>query len=122
MVDVRAYPASRRHPQFATLRHSLAAAGISYMWEGKMMGGRRRMRKNPPHAALRNDSFRAYADRMMTEGFRHALGALIECASRSGAAIMCGDLLFGHQEQDYSGCDCSQTGPRRDIDSFFFLD
>lgn len=95
LVDVRAYPASRRHPQFAleTLGHSLAAAGISYVWEGKMMGGRRRVWKNSPHAALRNDSFQAYADHMMTEGFQRALGALIECASRSGTAIMCAERL-----------------------------
>src|SRR5574340_646760 len=59
LADVRAYPASRRHPQFALemLRHSLAAAGISYVWEGKMRDGRRQVRKNSLHAALRNGSF-----------------------------------------------------------------
>ena len=36
LVDVRAYPASRRHPQFAreALERSLGEAGIRYVWEG----------------------------------------------------------------------------------------
>ena len=67
LVDVRAYPASRRHPQFARERldSSLADAGVRYLWEGTALGGRRKPGKNSPHVALRNGGFRAYADHMM---------------------------------------------------------
>src|SRR5262249_22830725 len=43
LVDVRAYPASRRHPQFSRqpLSASLEKAGIAYRWEGKALGGMR---------------------------------------------------------------------------------
>ena len=43
LVDVRAYPISRRHPQFSrdALAASLAEAGIQYRWEGKALGGMR---------------------------------------------------------------------------------
>jgi len=41
--DVRAYPVSRRHPQFSrdALSASLAEAGIDYRWQGKALGGMR---------------------------------------------------------------------------------
>ncbi|MFN7086370.1 MAG: DUF488 family protein [Burkholderiales bacterium] len=41
LVDVRAYPVSHRHPQFArpALEPALAAAGIHYTWQGKAMHG-----------------------------------------------------------------------------------
>ena len=41
LVDVRAYPGSRRHPQFSreNLRKSLEQAGIRYAWEGKALEG-----------------------------------------------------------------------------------
>ena len=44
LVDVRAYPVSRRHPQFSreALAASLAEAGIQYRWEGQALGGMRR--------------------------------------------------------------------------------
>jgi uncharacterized protein (DUF488 family) len=44
LVDVRAYPVSRRHPQFSrdALAASLAEAGIEYRWEGRALGGMRK--------------------------------------------------------------------------------
>ena len=44
LVDVRAYPVSRRHPQFSrdALSATLAAAGIRYDWQGKALGGMRK--------------------------------------------------------------------------------
>jgi uncharacterized protein (DUF488 family) len=95
LTDVRAYPASRRHPQFmrAALEQSLAEAGIRYMWEGKTLGGRRRPAKNSPHVALRNESFRAYADHMATPEFRTALDALVDLSGTTRTAIMCAERL-----------------------------
>lgn len=95
LVDVRAYPASRRHPQFAreALERSLADAGMRYVWEGKALGGRRKPVRNSPHTALRNDSFRAYADHMMTAEFQQALGRVVELGRSTRSAILCAERL-----------------------------
>ena len=95
LVDVRAYPASRRHPQFAreALETSLAAAGIRYIWEGKALGGRRKSSQDSPNIALRNSGFRAYADHMMTGEFQAALEQLIGLGRARRTAIMCAERL-----------------------------
>lgn len=95
LVDVRAYPASRRHPHFAraALEKSLPAAGIRYRWEGEALGGRRRPSTDSPHVALRHPAFRAYADHMMTATFRAAAERLVETASAEPAAIVCAERL-----------------------------
>jgi uncharacterized protein (DUF488 family) len=95
IIDVRAYPASRRHPQFAraALEDSLARAGIRYVWEGQAMGGRRRPVKDSPHTALTSPGFRAYADHMMADEFQRALDRLAALARERPAAIMCAERL-----------------------------
>jgi uncharacterized protein (DUF488 family) len=95
LVDVRAYPASRRHPQFAreSLDQSLADAGVRYVWEGKALGGRRKLEKNSPHVALNNPGFRAYAGHLTTEEFRQALDTLVETGRGRRTAIMCAERL-----------------------------
>jgi uncharacterized protein (DUF488 family) len=95
LVDVRAFPGSRRHPQFGreALQASLRQAGIEYVWEGEALGGRRRPREGSPHVALRNASFRAYADHMQTDVFRAGARRLLERAARETVAIMCAERL-----------------------------
>jgi len=95
LVDVRAYPASRRHPQFAraSLEGSLADAGIRYVWEGTALGGRRKPQPNSPHVALTNPGFRAYADYMASGTFRDGLERLIGLGSATPATIMCAERL-----------------------------
>ncbi len=95
LVDVRAYPASRRNPQFAreALEQSLAAEGIRYIWEGKAMGGRRKPAADSPHVALTNPSFRAYADHMTSGEFRDAHERLVGTARGAHTAIMCAERL-----------------------------
>lgn len=95
LVDVRAYPASRRHPQFAreALESSLPAAGIRYVWEGKALGGRRKLAADSPHAALKSPGFRAYADHMATEEFRGGVERLIALARPARASVMCSERL-----------------------------
>ena len=75
LVDVRAYPVSRRHPQFSrdALAASLAEAGIEYRWEGKALGG---MRQG------------GYAAHMETPLFQDAAGALI---GSDRVCIMCAE-------------------------------
>ena len=59
---MRAYPGSRRHPQFnkENLRASVESIGIAYRWEGKALGGMRP----------------SYADHMQTEEFQSAARSL----------------------------------------------
>jgi uncharacterized protein (DUF488 family) len=95
LVDVRAYPASRRHPQFAreALERSLIEAGIRYVWEGVSLGGRRQAVVNSPHLALKEPAFRAYADHMGTPPFREGAARLISLGSESRVAVMCAERL-----------------------------
>ena len=93
LIDVRAFPGSRRHPQFGreALEKSLAENGISYVWEGKALGGRRKGKAGSQHIALRNESFRAYADHTQTQEFVEAVEQLVSRAET--AAIMCAERL-----------------------------
>jgi uncharacterized protein (DUF488 family) len=95
VVDVRMFPGSRRHPHFgrAELEKSLAQAGVDYVWEGKALGGRRRPRNDTPHIAMRNASFRAYADHMQTDEFRAGVERLLALAHEARPAIMCAERL-----------------------------
>lgn len=95
LVDVRAYPASRRHPQFAreALARSLEQAGVRYEWEGKALGGRRRPAVGSPHTALRSAAFRAYADHMATAEFRSGMERVAARAGAARVAVMCAERL-----------------------------
>jgi len=93
LVDVRAFPGSRRHPQFnrVALGSSLAEHGIGYQWEGGALGGFRRPRPNSRNTGLRNESFRGYADYMESEEFAAGAGRLIEKARETKLAVMCAE-------------------------------
>ena len=95
LVDVRTAPGSRRHPHFnrSALAETLGAAGVVYGWR-KDLGGFRRPRPDSPHTALRNDSFRGYADHMETEAFANALAWLIETSADLPTAVMCSETLW----------------------------
>jgi uncharacterized protein (DUF488 family) len=73
LVDVRAYPFSRRHPQFSrpALEAFLSPTAIEYCWEGRALGGMRRD---------------GYAAHMETALFQCAAAALPD-----GACIMCAE-------------------------------
>lgn len=51
LVDVRAYPSSRRNPQFnrEPLHTALAEARIRYHWAGKHLGGMRKVSAQSAH-------------------------------------------------------------------------
>jgi uncharacterized protein (DUF488 family) len=95
LVDVRAFPASRRHPHFerSALEGALRDARIAYTWEGEALGGRRRPGRDSPNVALRNPSFRAYADHMMLPAFRSALDRVLAAAAERRVAVMCAERL-----------------------------
>lgn len=95
IVDVRAYPASRRHPHFGRegMAGWLRECDVSYRWEPRL-GGRRRPVEESPHISLRDASFRAYADHMHSGEFRAALDQLLDEAQGATAAMMCAESVW----------------------------
>lgn len=93
VVDVRAYPRSRRYPHFGygPIGASLAAAGIVYEWRGSAMGGKRRSEAEANHPALREPTFRAYAEHMRSDAFRLAAMEILEEAEREAPCLMCAE-------------------------------
>lgn len=93
LVDVRAYPNSARHPQFASvcLQRMLTDYDISYCWAGSQLGGMRKGRSTSPHRAIASPSLRAYADYMETQEFRNALGDLTDSAGGMRTVLMCAE-------------------------------
>jgi len=79
LVDIRAFPASRRLPHFnrESLEKTLPAAGIQYVWMKELGGHRKKISQDSPNIALRNDSFRNYADYMLTPEFVEKIKKLI---------------------------------------------
>jgi uncharacterized protein (DUF488 family) len=80
LVDIRAFPMSRRLPHFnrESLDHSLAEQGIRYLWMKELGGYRKSTGQDSPHTALRNANFRNYADYTLTPEFEQAAAELIE--------------------------------------------
>ncbi len=93
LIDVRAHLGSRRHPQFnrGPLEQALAAHRIAYRWEGVALGGFRKPRPDSANLALRNGSFRGYADHMGSGEFTTAACGLIESARGARLALMCAE-------------------------------
>src|SRR5215475_15722063 len=86
LVDIRAFPMSRRYPHFnrENLERWLPEIGCDYVWE-KDLGGRRGKQMpadQSPNIALRNVSFRNYADYMLSERFAGAIERLVERAKK----------------------------------------
>jgi uncharacterized protein (DUF488 family) len=96
LVDIRAFPMSRRLPHFnrESLEHSLSEQGIRYIWMKALGGYRKATREDSPHTALRNASFRNYADYTLTPEFEHAAAELLQLASTSRTAYMCAERVY----------------------------
>ena len=96
LADIRAFPMSRRLPQFNrdSLEQTLAAAGIQYFWMKALGGYRKRVLEESPNVALRNQSFRNYADYMLTPEFAGAMGELILLAEQSRTCYMCAERVY----------------------------
>jgi len=90
--DARTVPRSRANPQFAReeLERTLPAAGIAYRHEPRL-GGLRKPRKDSPNRAWQNESFRGYADHMLTAAFRAALDELVAAGTSQRVAVMCAE-------------------------------
>ena len=96
LVDVRAFPGSKRHPQFNNdaLAESLNAHGIRYEHFPEL-GGKRKSRPDSRNTAWRNASFRGYADYIETQQFQKGIEHLLSIATETGAtAIMCAEAVW----------------------------
>ncbi|MGC2183603.1 MAG: DUF488 domain-containing protein, partial [Terriglobales bacterium] len=98
LADIRSFPMSRRLPHFnrESLEKTLPAAGIRYVWMNELGGRRKAIRDDSPHLALRNASFRNYADYMLTAEFQNAAAELIRLAEQSPTAYMCAERVYFH--------------------------
>ena len=87
---------SRRLPQFnrESLEMSLPAAGIGYVWMKALGGYRKKVLDESPNIALRNASFRNYADYMLSAEFQGAVKKLIARAENSRTAYMCAERVY----------------------------
>lgn len=98
LVDIRAFPMSRRLPHFnrELLEKALPEAGIRYVWMKELGGRRKKILAESPNIALRNDSFRNYADYMLTPEFEQAIDHLIRLAEGAPTAYMCAERVYFH--------------------------
>jgi uncharacterized protein (DUF488 family) len=96
LVDIRAFPMSRRLPQFNrdSLDQTLPAAGIRYSWMQALGGYRKKILEESPNIALRNQSFRNYADYMLTPEFDRTIAGLLALAEDSRTAYMCAERPY----------------------------
>lgn len=96
LVDIRAFPLSRRLPQFnrESLEKNLPAVGISYVWMKELGGYRKKVLEESPNLGLRNQSFRNYADYMLTPEFEAAMAQLLAWAEKGRTAYMCAERVY----------------------------
>ena len=92
LVDVRAFPRSRRNPQYnsAALAAALQAIGIAYRHMPEL-GGMRKPQPGSVNLGLREGGFRGFADYMQTPEFDAALAQLIGLSEEKRVAIMCAE-------------------------------
>ena len=95
LADVRAFPGSRKWPQFSKDEFPvwLEAEGVTYEHFPKL-GGRRRKSKDieeEQNAGWRNQSFHNYADYTQTEEFQQGINQLLERAAVKKTAYCCSE-------------------------------
>src|SRR5258708_6730815 len=98
LVDIRPFPVSRRMPwsNRESLEAELPKHAIEYFWMKDLGGRRGKQMEHSPHTGLRNDSFRNYADYMLTSAFRAAITEVLRLAAEKPAAIMCAERVSFH--------------------------
>jgi len=96
LVDIRSLPMSRRLPHFnrESLQTSLPVVGIKYVWMKEVGGRRKKIRDDSPNTAMRSESFRNYADYMLTPEFEGGISQLLGLAEGSRTAYMCAERVY----------------------------
>lgn len=94
IVDVRAVSHSRYNPQFnkEPLSSALKEIGVKYIHKPEL-GGLRRPKPDSVNLALKNKSFRGYADYMQTKEFTENLLKLVALIKENCIAIMCAEAI-----------------------------
>src|SRR5262245_34229203 len=94
LADIRRFPGSRKFPQFGqeSLEQALTDAAVDYRWF-ESLGGRRSKIKGATsrNPGLRNDSFRNYADYMLTGEFRNGVAELLSAGNKKAMSLMCSE-------------------------------
>lgn len=95
LVDVRAFPGSRKHPQFSKdrMQNWLPKAGVEYIHLSHL-GGRRKksvLVQSELNGGWDNPSFHNYADYTLTEPFQKGINALKQIATRKRVAYCCSE-------------------------------
>ena len=95
LADVRRFPGSRKHPQFAgrALETALEREGIAYRHFAGLGGRRGKPAAGSPNVGWRVASFNAYADHMDSPEFRDDLAALVATAESHRTALMCSEAV-----------------------------
>src|SRR4051812_25215616 len=98
LVDIRSTPASKRLPHFNRehLEVELPHHSIEYIWMKELGGRRKKTLPESPNTALRSDSFRNYADHMMSVEFQQAAAELVRLAETRRVAYMCAERVWFH--------------------------
>jgi uncharacterized protein (DUF488 family) len=94
LADIRTVPRSRKNPQFNAdaLPRSLAPFSIEYAHLARL-GGLRHARKDSQNTGWRNESFRGYADYLLTPDFELGLDELGALTERGRVAMMCAEAV-----------------------------
>ena len=95
LIDVRRFPASRRHPHFnrEALEAALPPREIEYVWIPEL-GGRRAPNPESRNTRWRNLSFRGYADYMETVPFHEAMARVVALSQDRTVALMCAEAVW----------------------------
>jgi uncharacterized protein (DUF488 family) len=95
VVDVRAYPGSRRHPHVGreAMAVWLGEAGIDYV-HLPALGGRRRPQPGSPNTGWENEQFKGYADHMATPEFHAAMAHLLDLCERGRTTCLCAEAQW----------------------------
>jgi uncharacterized protein (DUF488 family) len=95
LVDVRAFPSSRKYPHWnqSAIINALPP-NIEYRWIPQL-GGRRHTPQGVPSAngAWQVKAFRDYADYMDSDEFKEGLNELLEQAEHGRPVIMCSEAV-----------------------------
>jgi len=96
LIDIRAFPMSRRLPHFnrENIERSLGDGRIRYVWMKELGGMRKKSLEDSPNVALRNASFRNYADYMLTPEFERVISEVIRIGEESRTAYMCAERVY----------------------------
>jgi uncharacterized protein (DUF488 family) len=103
LIDIRAFPSSKKFPQFkkSKLQIELFALDIEYIWKGRELGGFRQrsdgLGESSPNKGWKREGFRIYADYMLSDSFQKTIDDILCSAAHKKTVLMCA-------EKDYRRC------------------